>query len=199
MAALDALGLRDVDGDGIRELPSGRDLEFTLTASVSDQAMSDIAALLREELLQAGIRVNLQLLAGNLVGDRAVAGEFESIIHAFGNQPDPQLRKAIWQPGQSLYYWHGSTLDRTTHQPVFDAMLDWERRVWELFELGQTAMDPAERKSYYDEWQAIYARELPVIFIAKGMNLRAVQKSVGNYFLTEDGVIAGTPYTAFRK
>src|SRR5690606_27944349 len=57
MAALDALGLRDVDGDGIRELPSGRDLEFTLTASVSDQAMSDIAALLREELLQAGIRV----------------------------------------------------------------------------------------------------------------------------------------------
>ena len=198
-AILDELGLLDVDGDGIRELPSGRDLEFTLTASVTDQAMSDIAALLREELLEAGIRVHLQLLAGNLVGDRAVAGEFQSILHAFGNQPDPQLRKAIWQPGQPLYYWHGSTMDRTTQEPVFEAMVDWERRVWELFELGQTAMDPAERKAYYDEWQAIYARELPVIFIAKGMNLRAVQNSVGNYFQTEDGVLAGTPYTAYRK
>ncbi|BAS28302.1 ABC transporter substrate-binding protein [Limnochorda pilosa] len=196
---LDGMGLRDVDGDGIRELPSGKDLEFTLTAAVDSQPMSDMAALLREELLQAGVKVNLQLIKFGLAFDKALAGDFESIIMAFGNQADPQLRKAIWQPGRPLYYWHLSTMEGKEQKPVFGEMFDWERRVYELFEKGQVAMDPAERKAYYDEWQEIYARELPVIFIAKGMNLLAVQKSVGNYFQSEDGVNVGTPYTAYRR
>src|SRR5690606_42077265 len=125
------------------------------------------------------IGVDLQLRAGNLVCDRAVAGEFQSLLHAFGNRPDPQLRKAIGRPGQPLYYWHGSTMDRTTQEPVFEAMVDWERRVWELFELGQTAMDPAERKAHYDGWQANHARGAPVIFITKGRNPPGVQHRVG--------------------
>ena len=84
-------------------------------------------------------------------------------------------------------------------QPVLENMVDWERRVFDLFELGEVEMDVAQRKAYYDEWQEIYADKVPVIFIAKGMELAAVSNAVGNVFIQENGQIIGTNYTAFIK
>lgn len=162
------------------------------------QAHNDIAVILKNEWDQLGIPTHLQLISSALVGERRSAGEFEVMIEAFGNQPDPQLRKAIWQPGRALYYWHRSTMDEN-QQPVLENMVDWERRVFDLFELGEVEMDVAQRKAYYDEWQEIYADKVPVIFIAKGMELAAVSNAVGNVFIQENGQIIGTNYTAFIK
>lgn len=195
---LEELGIVDRDGDGIRELPSGRPFELTLTTAVNVQAHNDIAVILKNEWDQLGIPTHLQLISSALVGERRSAGEFEVMIEAFGNQPDPQLRKAIWQPGRALYYWHRSTMDEN-QQPVLENMVDWERRVFDLFELGEVEMDVAQRKAYYDEWQEIYADKVPVIFIAKGMELAAVSNAVGNVFIQENGQIIGTNYTAFIK
>lgn len=197
-AILEELGIVDRDGDGVRELPSGRPFEITLTAAVNVQPHNDIAVILKNEWEELGITTHLQLISNTLVGQRRSAGEFEAIIEAFGNQPDPQLRKAIWQPGRALYYWHRSTMDEN-QQPVLENMVDWERRLFDLFELGEVEMDPVKRKALYDEYQAIYAEKLPVIFIAKGMELAAVNNRVGNVFLKDNGQILGTNYTAFVK
>ncbi len=195
---LDELGIKDRDGDGIRELPSGRPFELTLVTAVNVQAHNDIAVILESEWEELGIVTHLQLISSTLVGQKRTAGEFEAIIEAFGNQPDPQLRKAIWQPGRPLYYWHRSTMDEK-QEPVLANMEDWELRIFELFELGEVEMDPVQRKAYYDEWQAIYAERVPVIYIAKGMELAAVSNNVGNVFLQANGQIVGTTYTAFIK
>lgn len=195
---LDQLGIVDKNGDGIRELPSGRNFEITLTTAVNVQPHNDIAVILKSEWEELGIQTHLNLISSTLVGQRRSAGEFEAIIEAFGNQPDPQLRKAIWQPGRSLYYWHRSTMD-DNQEPVLANMVDWELRLFDLFELGEVEMDPVQRKAYYDEYQAIYAEKLPVIYIAKGMELEAVSNRIGNVFLKDNGQILGTPYTAFVK
>lgn len=84
-------------------------------------------------------------------------------------------------------------------EPVLANMVDWELRLFDLFELGEVEMDPVQRKAYYDEYQAIYAEKLPVIYIAKGMELEAVSNRIGNVFLKDNGQILGTPYTAFVK
>ncbi|HHY10053.1 MAG TPA: hypothetical protein GX528_05755 [Firmicutes bacterium] len=120
------------------------------------------------------------------------------MIHAYGNQPDPQLRKAIWQPGGALNYWHLSNM-LSASEADLDNMFDWERRIYDLFELGEVEMDQELRKSYYDEWQLLNAKYLPVIFIAKGMDLSAAQNTVGNVFQTEQGVTVFTPYTVFKR
>ncbi len=184
--------------DGVRVLPSGRPFQITLTTAVNVQPHNDIAVILKSEWEELGITTHLQLISSTLVGQKRTAGEFEAIIEAFGNQPDPQLRKAIWQPGRPLYYWHRSTMDEN-QEPVLENMEDWERRVFDLFELGEVEMDPVQRKAYYDEWQAIYAEKLPVIYIAKGMELAAVNNKLGNVFLKDNGQIVGTNYTIFIK
>ena len=196
---LDELGLKDNDGDGFREYPDGTKFEFVLTLQGSPQEYQDIAYIYSQDLQSIGVKVNLQILDSSLTGQMFGAGSFEAGIRAFGNQPDPQLRKAIWQPGTQLYYWHRTTRDPDTNLPIMENMLDWEKRVYELFEKGQVAMDPVERKSYYDEWQEIYAEYLPVIFVCKGMNLYAANKSLGNVEQNEEGLLSYSSWTVFKK
>lgn len=196
---LDELGFKDVDGDGFREYPDGTKFEFVLTLQSSPQEYQDIGYIYSQDLQSIGIKVNLQILDSSLTGQMFGAGSFEAGIRAFGNQPDPQLRKAIWQPGTQLYYWHRTTRDPDTNLPIMENMLDWEKRVYELFEKGQVAMDPIERKSYYDEWQEIYAEYLPVIFVCKGMNLYAANKSLGNVEQNEEGLLSYSSWTVFKK
>jgi len=198
---LDKIGLTKKDKDGYRLFPSGKRVEFNLLVQSSPQEYQDIGVIFAEDLKRLGVKVNLQILDSSLVGQMFGAGNFQAGIRAFGNQPDPQLRKAIWQPGTQLYYWHYSTMDKTKTppQPVFENMFDWEKRIWELFEKGQIEMDPVKRKAYYDEWQELYHIYLPVIFVCKGMNIWGINNTLGNAGLTQDGMIVFTVWTAYRK
>lgn len=199
VALLDELGYKDSNRDGIREFADGSKLEFTLIAPVNLQSYVNIASIIKDDMEKVGVKVHLNLIKSNLAYDKALAGEFEAALLAFGNQPDPQLRKAIWQPARPLYYCHLSTMKGKSQEPVFEEMFEWEKRVYEAFEQGEVTMDPAKRKTYYDEWQMIYAEYIPFIFITKGMDLRAVNKDLGNYFVTDKGVIVGQNYCIYKK
>ena len=137
------------------------------------------------------MKVNLQGVQGSSLFGTALAGDFDALIIAFGNQPDPELRTPIWQPGGSLYYWHRSTQPAEGEtQRNFEAMSDWERRVYDIFDQGAQLTDQAERVSLYKEWQRINAEEVPVIMIAKPVDAAAVYNRVQN-FVYSLGVIPG--------
>lgn len=195
---LDSLGLKDKNGDKIREFTSGKNVEFTLTVQNSPQDYQDVALIFKEDLEKAGIKVNLQILDGTLVGNMFGAGNFEAGVRAFGNQPDLELRKAIWQPGTQLYYWHYSTLDKENLLAITKNMFDWEKRLYDLFDLGSITTDQAKRKVIYDEVQEIYHDVLPVIFVSKGMNLFGASKTLGNVSQDKDGIVYFSSYTTYR-
>lgn len=198
---LDSLGLVDRNRDGFRDFPDGTRFEFTILVQNSPRDYQQIAYIFSEELQKIGVKTNLQILDSSVVGQMFGAGNFECGIRAFGNQPDPQLRKAIWQPGQQLYYWHYSTMNRQTNppSPVFEEMFDWEKRIWEIFEKAQIEMNARRRKALYDEWQELYYIYLPVIFVARQMNFFGAHKSLGNVTMSATGLPTFTVWTAFRK
>jgi len=198
-AILDSLNLKDRNGDGIREFANGKNVEFTLTVQNSPQDYQDVALLFKEEVEKAGIKVNLQILDSTLVGNMFGAGNFEAGVRAFGNQPDLELRKAIWQPGTQLYYWHYSALDKDRLAAIPSQMLDWEKRVYELFDLGSITTDVAKRKAIYDEVQEIYHDVVPVLFVCKGMNLWGASKTLGNVTQNKEGIVHFATWTAYRK
>ncbi len=198
-AILDSLNLKDRNGDGIREFANGKNVEFTLTVQNSPQDYQDVALLFKEEVEKAGIKVNLQILDSTLVGNMFGAGNFEAGVRAFGNQPDLELRKAIWQPGTQLYYWHYSALDKDKLAAIPSQMLDWEKRVYELFDLGSITTDVAKRKAIYDEVQEIYHDVVPVLFVCKGMNLWGASKTLGNVTQNKEGIVHFATWTAYRK
>lgn len=190
-AALDELGIKDTDGNGIRNVPSGKDLEFSLTYNADSSTFTDIATILQNDFGKIGVKANLVGVQGSALLSTGLAGDYQAIIIALGNQPDPELRKPIWQPGGSLYYWHRATQPATPGgAPNFDAMADWEKRIYEIFDRGTTLVDQAERVALYKEWQRINAEKVPVIMIAKPTNIAAVHQNVGN-FVYNLGVIPG--------
>ncbi len=190
-SALDALGLVDTSGNGVRNISATRDLEFTLTYGSDSAVFTDIATILQNDFAEIGVRVNLQGIQASQLLGTGLSGDYEAIVVALGNQPDPELRKPIWQPGGSLYYWHRATQPENPGDPPnFDVMADWELRIFDIFDQGSIEMDAEVRAENYREWQRLNAEYVPVIMIAKPGNVAAVYDTVGN-FVYSLGVIPG--------
>ncbi|MFZ2635900.1 MAG: ABC transporter substrate-binding protein [Rectinemataceae bacterium] len=196
-AAFDKLGLVDKNGDGWRELPNGKALEFVVTVS-TEKEHQDTAMLYTTELKKLGIKAEPQVVDPNLLGQKLNAGDFDVGMRAFGNQPDPHLRKGIWQPGNHLYYWKLSTIG--ADQKIDMSVLEpWEKELYEIFENGARELDQSKRKAIYDRFQEIYADQVPVIFVCKSMNLYGASKKVGNFYQNKAGLIVFAPYSIYMK
>lgn len=188
--ALDEMGLR-MGPDGVRRLSSGQPLEFTLTYGTDSAVWPPIATIIQNDLKQIGVRANLQGILSRTLLSTGLSGNYEVLLLAFGDQPDPELRKPIWQPGGALYYWHRATQPATPGgEPNFAAMQPWERQIYDLWETGGTTTSRPQRKAVYDRWQMLFAQNLPVIMIAKPTAVGAVYNRYGNYIYSL-GVIPG--------
>ncbi|GMA15476.1 ABC transporter substrate-binding protein (plasmid) [Deinococcus metallilatus] len=190
-AALDALGLKDTNGDGVREISKGKNLEFDLTYATDSSVYPAIATILQNDFSKIGVKVNLKgILAKNLLST-GQSGNWEMILHAFGDQPDPELRKPIWQPGGALYYWHRSLQPaQDGGTPNMARMFPWEKEIYNIFNDAATTTDHAKRKALYTRWQLLFAQNLPVTPIAKPENIGAISNKYGNYIYNL-GVIPG--------
>ena len=129
---LESIGLKDADGDGVLNFESGENISIILTTSTVEEN-KNAAYLISEMLKEIGLKIDLQILEPNLGAQKILSSDYELSLWAFGNQPDPQLRKAIWQPGNPLYYAHLSTFDKANNKAIKEKMLDWELEVFDAF------------------------------------------------------------------
>jgi peptide/nickel transport system substrate-binding protein len=150
-----------------------------------------MASIFQNDFKAIGVKVNLKgVLSSTLLGT-GLGKDWETIIVALGDQPDPELRKPIWQPGGSLYYWHQSTRSATPGAPANTAaMTGWEKRLYEIFDLGTKSSNQNQRLALYREGQVLLAKYMPVIMIAKPANITVVRDTLQNFVYTL-GVIPG--------
>ncbi|MFD1733734.1 ABC transporter substrate-binding protein [Deinococcus malanensis] len=189
--ALDAMGLNRKNAAGIRLLPNGKPLEFDLTYGTDSSVYPPIATILQSDFAKVGVKVNLKGILSSKLFSTGLSGDWEMILHAFGDQPDPELRRPIWQPGGSLYYWHRSTQPAKDGDPaIVSRMAKWERDIYNIFNEAATTTSAARRKALYTRWQLLFAQNLPVTPIAKPENIGAVSNKYGNYVYNL-GVIPG--------
>lgn len=189
--ALDAMGLSKKNAAGIRLLPNGKPLELDLTYGTDSAVYPPIATIIQSDFGKVGVKVNLKGILSSKLLSTGMSGDWDMILHAFGDQPDPELRRPIWQPGGSLYYWHRSLQPAKDGDPALVAkMFPWEKDIYNIFNQAATTTDPAQRKALYTRWQLIFAQNLPVTPIAKPENIGAVSNKYGNYVYNL-GVIPG--------
>ena len=143
---LDEAGYVDTDGDGIREDPAtGKDLAFELLAP-SDVSMVKMAKLVKEDLPEIGISVNIATL------------DYEIAISREDPSPSP-YGDWIWLEAKG---W-GALGDGT----------EWNSSYWdnprfnELTNLVTTAKSMEERREYEYEMQELMAEELPYAFLVR--------------------------------
>ncbi|MFC4638318.1 ABC transporter substrate-binding protein [Deinococcus hohokamensis] len=189
--ALDRMGLSRKNAAGIRLLPNGKPLEFDLTYGTDSSVYPPIATIIQSDFAKVGVKVNLRGILSSKLLSTGQSGDWEMILHAFGDQPDPELRRPIWQPGGSLYYWHRSLQPAKDGDPALvSRMAPWEKSIYAIFNDAATTTSASQRKALYTRWQLLFAQNLPVTPIAKPENIGAVSNKYGNYIYNL-GVIPG--------
>ena len=153
---LDDLGLRDRDGDGIREDAAGRPARFSLLSQKGHTVRERVATALQEDLRAVGLGVDLVLLdVGSLI-DRFEQGDYDAIFFGVAaGDTDPSSALEFWMSSGSFHAWHPAQVRPAT---------EWEARIYELMREQMAATDHTERKRRFDEVQRIFAEHLPGIY-----------------------------------
>ncbi len=149
---LEEAGLRDQDGDGIRE-QGGEPLSITTVVmpGYGDRA----AVFLQDQLRRVGMRLDIETVGGGpgVVWGRLSRGEFDAALF-------------WWDPG----------LDRTFGD---DSFLGYRNaRVEELVRAIGTTLDPAALDSLHRELWPYFQAELPVTYLFHTVRLWASRKRV---------------------
>jgi len=93
--ALDSLGWRDANGDGVRER-DGRPLRFELLLPNTSSARHRAAVIVQEQLRRVGVAMEVTPLDFQTWSERSGAGRFDATFGAYGSDPSPVAIEEVW-------------------------------------------------------------------------------------------------------
>ncbi len=171
-ALLKEAGFEDRNSDGILEDKDGRPLEFTLYTNADNTERVDVAAIIRRDLENLGMKVNFQLVEFNtLVSKLTSTFDWDAIVLGLTGTVEPHFGQNVWLSSGQLHMWYPQQKTPAT---------SWEKRIDEIFSAGAQELNEQKRKTYYDEFQKIVADEVPMVYTALGARLAAVRNRFGN-------------------
>lgn len=169
---LDELGLKDTNGDGIRELPNGKPLKFVCMTNKGNTQRVDIGNIIADDLKKIGVQMILNPIKFNQLVQRLLSAKYEAVIIGLVGDPiEPSSGDNVYKSDGSLHFWHFSAKDNPT---------EYEKKVDELLEKGKISTPCTERGRYYDEWQILHAQQVPLIYTAAEIFFFAYEEDIKN-------------------
>ena len=166
---LDDLGFIDTDGDGIREYPSGEDLEFEL---LTGDRFAREAELIQEQLESIGIKTTVKAMSTKTLDAILKEGNFYIAVSGHGGIANPNLLETPNWPGD------------TYHNDTYDS----------IFLEQETEMNHAKRKDLVNQLQETIANDLPVYTLYHPLMWSVYNPDkLDRWFYTLDGVATGIP------
>ena len=158
--------------DGVLRDASGNAVEFTLSTNAENSERVAIANLIRQDLVQLGIKVTLAPEAFNtLVGKLDGNGNVEGLVWGFTAGVDPHTSQNIWKSSGSLHRWNPSQEKPSTA---------WEAEIDRLFDQAATTVDQKRRKQLYNRWQEIVAEQQPLLYLVNALTSVAARNTLAN-------------------
>ncbi|MFN3649194.1 MAG: ABC transporter substrate-binding protein [Armatimonadota bacterium] len=180
-ALLDQMGLKDSNGNGIREF-RGKDVKFTILTNDSNALRVAMASMVAEDLQHIGLNALPMGIDFNALVTRLDAPPYrwQATVLGFTGGPEPYAGSNIWLSSAPQHQWWPRQAKPST---PWEAEID---RIW-----GQAAqeLDPVKRKALYDRWQRITAQQQPFIFTVVTDVVFAVRNRLGNVKPTSLGAV----------
>jgi len=164
---LDRLGLKDIDGDGVRNLAPGKQLEFELITNENNPIRVAAAKLIVEELKNVGVKVNFKAIPFAEFSQKLEGGQFVSALAGTMHFSDPFTTESFYR-GR---FWHLSGIQEP---------FDYEQRLDQILDQAWFAFDFAARKNLASELQKIMAEELPILPLWSRKAILAAHETLGN-------------------
>ena len=155
-------------GDGFLYDSEGNKVEFDLTINGNDTISSDIAQIIVDECKKEGITVNPRATDFQKIVDQLMTSyDWQSIIIGFGGGSlFPTQGSNVWVSDGNLHLWYPLQKSPAT---------DWEARVDELYHKAKCIVNYEEAKPLWDEYQAIFLEECPIIYLLRRRSFFGLQ------------------------
>ncbi|UCB45176.1 MAG: ABC transporter substrate-binding protein [Spirochaetota bacterium] len=166
------LGIKDIDNDGLLNLPSGENLELTLYTNQDNPIRIRMGDIISESFKQIGIGVDFQPIDYDLVVTKLLdTFDWEAVIIGIEGNTEPNDSSWVWESKGPLHMW----------APYQEKPLtEWEEKIDELFALGRITWDIESARGLYHEFQDIAGTERPVINIVVPAEVYGFRNGLGN-------------------
>jgi len=171
-ALLKEAGWTDSDGDGIRDKKiNGKTVKFEFAIMCNnEQSRIDICASLAESLNRLGILCTVKPTEFTVLQQNATDHKYEAMFGGWGTGTDPSTLENLWKTGESRNYGGYSN-----------------KRVDELFALGQKEYDQEKRAEYYREIDQILWEDQPYTWLYSRSAFYAFNKKLRGYMFSPRG------------
>ena len=136
---LSRIPLVDIDGDGYRDLASGKPFHLTILTNEDNPFRIKIGEMIAESFNKAKLRTEISAVDYDLLVTKFIdTFEWDAVILGTDASIEPNESSWIWESKGKLHLWH----------PYQDKPATaWEKKVDELFALGRTTWDIEEAKN----------------------------------------------------
>lgn len=156
---LEGLGMKDRDGDGVREDASGHPVEFSLTTNADNPWRKEMVNLIRDDLAKVGVRVTPAPLDFNTLITRYRNDfQYDAILLGQGSAvpADPGMGQNVWRSSGATHYWRVRSPSPATPE---------EARVDELMARIVYTRDPAARRAAWGALMRIVNEECWLVWL----------------------------------
>lgn len=172
-ALLDEMGLRDRDGDGIREDAQGHKVSFTFITNKGNKVRERVASLMQQDWAQAGVDARPQFLDFNaLVTQLDSTFEYEACLLGLGG--------GGVHPANSMNVYRSSGRTHLFNPRQEKPATPWEEELDRLADRFNATLDVGEQQRIYWRMQEIMAEQLPILPLWTSKVFVAVRNKFGN-------------------
>ena len=162
----------------------GNKVEFDLYTNAGNTEREAIGVMVKQDLEDLGMKVNFKPIEFNSLVNKLMASlDWDMVIMGFTGSPlEPNGGKNVWMSDGTLHIFN-QRLEKDMQSPRYE----FEKRIDYLFTQGALATKFADRKKYYDEYQAIVYEEKPLIYIYSPIRIVALRNMFKNIYPTSLG------------
>ena len=170
-ALLAGLGLVNRDADEWLEAANGAEARFSVLTYRGNTSLERSAAVLRDDLKQVGIAVDVSVIEQNALIERMVKGDFDSIFFVVNpTSLDPAMSLDYWLSSGSAHIWNIAQKTPAT---------EWEGRIDALMLKLAGTVDADQQKAIFNEVQGVFAENLPALYFVAPRLYMGVSTRVG--------------------
>ncbi|HJZ71676.1 MAG TPA: ABC transporter substrate-binding protein [Vicinamibacterales bacterium] len=152
----------------------GSAISFSILVAAGNAALTDMAAIIQDDLRKVGIAVQVAPLDFAAVLARVLEShDYEAcLLRLVDGDVDPNPEMNVWLSSGPTHLWRpGQTTPATP----------WEAEIDRLMRQQMTTLDAAARKRLYDRVQAIVAEKLPLVPLVSPNVIVAAKRGLGNF------------------
>lgn len=151
----------------------GHAVEFSLVTNSGNKNREDMAAMMQQDLLRVGIRLNIVTLDfPSLIERISRTFNYEACLLGFVNDDlDPNAQMNVWMSSADNHQWNPNQKSPATA---------WEAEIDRLMRLQASTSDLRRRKQAVDRLQQIVQEQEPFLYLVDKEALAAVSPRVRN-------------------